>query len=203
MSTTHEHRAELFMLMQLRLLGFGRNPLRRRVDRLEAVLLMVALTVASLVIPAAAAFGTAIRDRAEHAAAQERAHTRAVVARTLEDSDEAALLSPGLTTTRVRVGWFDASGSAREDRADVLIGTKSGSELTIWLDPDGKVTRAPRPPSDSAALGVVAGMGMAVLAWPLLIVVVRLARRPLDHHRAEEWAREWREVSPRWTRQLP
>jgi len=47
-------------------------------------------------------------------------------ARTLEDSEETALRSPGITSTTVRVGWFDASGSAREDRADVLIGTKAG-----------------------------------------------------------------------------
>jgi len=132
MSITHQHRAELFMMMQLRLLSLGRNPLRRRVDRLEAVLSMVALMAASLVVPAAAAFGTTIRDRAERASVQERAHTRAVVARTLEDSEETALRSPGITSTTVRVGWFDASGSAREDRADVLIGTKAGSELTIW-----------------------------------------------------------------------
>jgi hypothetical protein len=200
MATTHEHRAELFMMMQLRLLGLGRNPLRRRVDRFEAVLLMIALMVASLVIPAAAAFGNAVRDRAEQAAAQERAHSRAVVSRTLEDSDESALAGPGLTTTTVRVGWFDASGSAREGRADVLVGTKAGTELTIWLDQNGEMTRAPRSPADSAALGVVGGVSSAVVAWPLLIVVFRLARRPLDRHRAEEWAREWKEVSPRWTR---
>jgi hypothetical protein len=203
MSTTHERRAELFMLRQLRLLALDRNPLRRRVDRLEAVLLMVTLMAASLVLPAAAALGTAVRDRAEVAAAQERVHTRAVVARTLEDSDETAPSSPGLTTTKVRIGWFDVSGSAREDRADVLVGTKAGSELTIWLDEDGEMTHAPRSPADSAALGVVGGISAAMLAWPLLIVVFLLVRRPLDRHRVEQWAREWREVSPRWTRQVP
>jgi len=203
MSITHQHRAELFMMMQLRLLSLGRNPLRRGVDRLEAVLSMVALMAASLVVPAAAAFGTTIRDRAERASVQERAHTRAVVARTLEDSEETALRSPGITSTTVRVGWFDASGSAREDRADVLIGTKAGSELTIWLDQHGEMTRAPRSPADSAALGVVGGISAMLLAWPLLIVVFRLARRPLDRHRAEIWAREWREISPRWTGRLP
>jgi hypothetical protein len=200
MSTTHQHRAELFVVMQLRLLGLGRNPLRRRVDRLEALFLLTAVLAALLVIPAAAAFGSTIRNRAEHSAAEERAEVRPVQARTQENTAEAVPSSFGVTTTTVRVRWFDTSGSAHEDNAHVLIGTKAGTELTIWLDRAGVMARAPRPPADSIVLGVAAGVTMPLLAWPLLLVLFRFARRPLEDRRAQAWACEWEQVSPRWTR---
>lgn len=199
MSTTHHRRAELFVAMQLRLLGLGRNPLRRRVDRLEAVLMMCALVVALLVIPAAAGLGTTVREHAEDSAAQQRAQVHPVQARTLENASEAVAPSLGLNTT-VRVRWVDPSGSPHEGRADVLVGTAAGTELTIWLDRAGLMTKAPRLPADNAALGIAVGFTVPVLAWPLLFALFRGARRSLERRRAEEWAREWELVSPRWTR---
>ena len=107
MSSTPQHRAELLVMMQLRRLTFGHNLLRRRVDRIETAFLVVAITVALLVIPAA------------------------------------------------------------------------------------------------AALGTVFALALPLLAWPALFAAFRLARRPLDRYRADEWAREWRKVSPRWTGRQP
>ena len=200
MSTTHPRRAELFVLMQLRRLGLGRNPLRRRVDRLEAGLLMTTLLAALLVVPGAAAVGTTISNRAERSATAERAEVHPVRARTLEKTAESIPASPGLTTTTVRVGWLDSSGSPREGKADVLIGTTVGTELTIWLDQAGAITNAPRAPADDAALVIAVGLTLPFVAWPLLLALFLLARRPLERRRAEQWAREWEQVSPRWTR---
>ncbi|WUJ70340.1 hypothetical protein OG809_35240 [Kribbella soli] len=78
MSSTPQHRAELFVMMQLRRLSFGHNLLRRRVDRIEAAFLLVAIAVALLVIPAAAALGTTLHDRAEQSATEERASVHQV-----------------------------------------------------------------------------------------------------------------------------
>lgn len=195
----HQRRTELSILMQLRVLGFGRNPLRRRVDRIESAVLFAALAVALLMIPAAAALGSTVSERAERTATQRRSELRSVQARTLESTADVVPSSPGLTTTKVRVMWLDTLGTAREGREDVLIGTKAGTELTVWLDPTGAITSAPQSSADSAALGVVAGVTIPMLAWPLLFGLVRFARRPLDRRRAQEWAREWEQVSPRWT----
>jgi hypothetical protein len=203
MSSIQPRRLELSILMQLRRLGFGRNPLRRRVDRIESVLLLGALAAALLVVPAAAALGTTIHDRAEHTAAQRRAELRQVQARTLESTEDIVPSTPGHVTTRVRVGWLDASGSAQEGSADVVIGTEAGTELTIWLDRSGAMARAPRNPADSAALATAAGLTLPMLAWPMLWGSFRLARRPLDRRRTQDWAREWEQVSARWTRPQP
>src|SRR4051794_16639127 len=200
MSTSHPRRAELFVLMQLRRLGLGRNPLRRRGDRLEAGLLMTTLLAALLVVPAAAAVGTTISNRAERSATAERAKVHPVRARTLENTAGSVPASPGLTITTVRVGWLDSSGAPHEGKADVLIGTTVGTELTIWLDQAGAITDAPRAPADDATVGIAVGLTIPFVAWPMLLALFLLARRPLDRRRAEQWAREWEQVSPRWTR---
>ncbi|TCN35022.1 hypothetical protein EV644_11743 [Kribbella orskensis] len=200
MSTTPQRRGELWVLMQLRRLGLGRNPLRRRADRLESAVLLCALVAAQLVIPAAVAFGTTIRNRAEDTAARRRAELQPVQARTLEDTARATPSTLGQIATGARVQWFDASGSPREGSADILIGTEAGTELTIWLDRTGAMVRAPRESADSAAVGVVAGVTMLMLAWPFLWGLFRLARLLLDRRRAQDWGREWEQVSPRWTR---
>ncbi|MFI5694629.1 hypothetical protein ACIA58_22440 [Kribbella sp. NPDC051586] len=199
MGSRSQRRAELFVVMQLRRLGFGRNPLRRRVDRIEAALLLTALTVALLVIPAAAAIGTTIRDRSEQSAAAARAAAHPVHARTLESAADAVPSTLGLSTTLVPVRWYDASGSAHEGQADVLIGTAAGADLTIWLDETGAMTRAPHSPGDSATLGTAVALTLPMLAWPTIFALFCLARRPLDRRRADAWARDWKQTSPRWT----
>ncbi len=200
MSTTQPRRLELSILMQLRRLGFGRNPLRRRVDRLESAVLLGVLVTALLVVPAAAALGTTVHGRTEHAAAQRRAELRQVQARTVESTEDIVPSTPGQVTTQVRITWSEASGSPKGGFAEVTIGTKAGTELPIWLDRSGAMARAPRDPADSAALGSAAGLTLPMLAWPMLWAAFRLARRPLDRRRAQDWAREWEQVSTRWTR---
>ena len=172
MATTHRRAGELWVLMRLRRLSFGRNPLRRRTDRLEAALLLTAFAVALLVVRA----------------------------RTQEDAGSSASSGSTQFITPVRVAWLDRSGTTQEGQTDVVIGTKTGAELTIWLDREGTITTAPRDSTDSAALGTLAGMTLPMLAWPLLFALFRLARRPLNRARTDAWAREWEQVSPRWTR---
>src|SRR5690242_18389094 len=150
MSSTQQRRAELFVMMQLRRLSFGHNPLRRRVDRIEAAFLLVAIALALLVIPAAAALGTTLHDRAEQSAADDHASAQ-VHARTLEGTANAVPSTLGLSTTSVRVSWQDRSGSSHEGKADVLLGTPVNADVTIWIDQTGAMTGAPDTSSDSAA----------------------------------------------------
>jgi hypothetical protein len=191
MSTVGHRSLESSVLMLLRRMGFGRNPLRRRVDRLESVLLLSALLAALLAIPGAAVLGTTVRDRAESTAAQQRILLHRVDARTLEDTAETVPSSPGQVTSRVRIGWVDTSGSPQEGWADVLIGTRAGTTVTIWLDRTGAIARAPREPADSTALGAAVGVGVLMLVWPTLWGLFSLARRRLDRRRAEAWELEW------------
>lgn len=187
-------------MSRLHRFGFGRNPLRRRADRLESAVLLAALLVAVLTIPVAVVLGTTVRDHQEAAAAELRAGLQQVTAQTLEDTATLVPTAPGQIASEVRIAWVDATGAPREGRADVLIGTRAGTELTIWLDRSGAVHRAPRESADSTALGASAGTGLLMLVWMIAWGLYRLARLSLDRRRAEAWTVEWEQVASRWTR---
>ncbi|MEI8406550.1 MULTISPECIES: Rv1733c family protein [unclassified Kribbella] len=198
MSVDRNRAGELWVLMQARRLGIGRNPLRRRVDRLESMILACAILVALLMIPIAAALGTAVRNSSENSAAQRRAVLTQVQARTLENTETAVPTAPGQVTSRVRVTWIDQAGWPQEGHTNVAIGTKKDTEVTIWLDSSGAITAPPRPPGDSAAIGGAAGVTVAIMSWLLIAGLARLAVVPLNRRRMRDWEREWEQVAARW-----
>ncbi|GAA0927830.1 hypothetical protein GCM10009554_09000 [Kribbella koreensis] len=198
MSTTQHHPTELRAVMFLRRFGLGHNRLRRASDRAESFLLLAVMFAGLLLVPVAAAVGTSIAHSFEQTAAQRRAELTSVQAHTLEDTAVAVPAAPGQLATRVRVGWDDEYGFPHEAWANVVIGSKAGSTVTVWLDRTGAVVPAPRQPADSQALGAGAGLVMVMVGWPLLWVAFRLLRLPLDRRRARAWEREWAEIAPRW-----
>jgi hypothetical protein len=189
---------ELWVLMQARRLGLGRSPLRRRVDRLESAIVWGAVLAALLMIPAAAAIGTAVRNASERSAAEQQAVLTQVRAQTLESSEPVVAEVPASYSSLVKVGWTDLAGQPREGRTSVPAGTKKGTELTVWLDVSGAIANPPRRPGDSKAMGGAVGLSVAMLSWLLLAGLARLAVVPLDRRRYDDWAREWELVAPRW-----
>lgn len=200
MSTVRKRPGELWVLMQARRFGLGRNPLRRRTDRIEAALLWCGLVAVLLLIPIGAAVGTSVRNASEASAEERRAHLVEVTARTLESTESEIPSAPGDLLSQARIGYVDQLGAEREGMTDVVIGTKAGAELTVWLDQAGAVVRAPRATSDSAAVGTAAGVLTVLSSWLLIWGAVRLARIPLDRRRAQDWEHEWISVASRWLR---
>jgi hypothetical protein len=185
----------MWVLMQLRRFGFGRhNPLRRRVDRIESTAILVAILAGLIAVPVGAAFGMWVRERSEQHAAQQRSVLQTVQARTAEDAPVGMPDVPGQVAAGSRVLWQDSDGSVREGRADVSLGTKANTELTIWLDRSGAIAAAPRPAGDSAALGGGAGLAAVLGSWFLLWLLVLAARVPLERRRMLEWQDEWLRV---------
>jgi hypothetical protein len=199
MSTNQQRPGEGWVRMQARRLGLGRSPLRRRVDRVEALLRLGTVMLALLMIPVAVGLGTAVRDASEHAAAERRAELQQVRAQALEDAFAGTSVVPGQISWPIRVAWQDAQGVERQGIAEGPVGTRAGADVTIWLDPTGRIVAPPRQPGDSTALGVSAGLGAVIVSWLALSGLFVLARRPLDRRRADDVDREWAEVSRRWT----
>ncbi|MEU4295290.1 hypothetical protein AB0E63_44320 [Kribbella sp. NPDC026596] len=200
MSTVKERSGELWVLRQTRRLGIGRNPMRRSSDRVEVGLLWCGLLVALLLIPVAAAIGTSVSRAYGESAARQRAVLHQVKATTLEGTERDVPTAPGDVLSRARVRYVDANGYAREGTASVVIGTKAGDQVTIWLDRSGAIAPSPRSSADSSAFGTSAGFLTLAGTWLLLWGLVRLARVPLDRRRAREWEVEWLAVAPRWLR---
>ncbi|WP_329478680.1 hypothetical protein OG555_39490 [Kribbella sp. NBC_01484] len=197
MSIGRSRSGELWVLMRARRLGYGRNPLRRRVDRIESAIVLGAVLAALLMIPIAAATGTALRNASDHAAAHRRAVLTQVQARTLEDT-ESAPDGTGQVDTTVRVTWIDPAGRPHEGRANVAFGTKKDAEVIVWLDSSGAITLPPRPAGDSAAIGSAVGLSLAMVSWLLIAGLARLSVVPLNRRRMRAWEREWEIVAPRW-----
>jgi hypothetical protein len=200
MSTVKHRSGELWVLGQARRLGVGKNPLRRRSDRIEAVVLWCGLVVALLLIPVAAAVGTGVGNASAESAARQRAVLHEVKATTLQDTANAVPSAPGDVLSRAMVSYVDANGVAREGMTSVVIGTKAGDEVTIWLDRSGNIVPTPRSGADSSTFGGTVGFLTLTGSWLLLWGLVRLARVPLDRRRAYDWESEWRSVAPRWLR---
>ncbi|MGW1344443.1 Rv1733c family protein [Kribbella sp. NPDC002412] len=200
MSAVKERSGEQWVLMQARRLGFGRNPLRRPVDRVESVVLWCALIAGLLLIPVGAAAGTSYRNSSDAAAAAKRAVLHEVTARAVEGTERHVPSAPGDTLSHVRIAYVDQRGVEREGITSVVIGTKAGDEVPVWLDKEGDVVPAPRSGLDSAAVGSMIGMFVIAGSWLALWGLVRLARIPLDRRRARDWASEWDSVAPRWMR---
>jgi hypothetical protein len=200
MSAGKQRSGELWVLMQARRLGFGRNPLRRRSDRIEGILLWCALAAALLVIPLGAAAGTSIGNTLEASAARQRAALHEVRAQTLEGTDGQVPSAPGSVLARVPVRYVDQLGAEHVGLTNVVIGTMAGEQVTVWLDRSGNIAAAPRSKSDSTAFGATLGFLTILGSWLLLWGLFRLARIPLDRRRARDCEAEWRSVAPRWLR---
>jgi hypothetical protein len=200
MSTGKNRSGELWVLMLARRLGFGRNPLRRRSDRIETAVLWCALVAALLLIPIGAAVGTSYRNAGDASAERQRASLHATKARTLESTEGQVPTTPGNVLTRVHISYIDPSGLQRQGSTNVVIGTKADAEVTVWLDQAGDIVAAPRSRGDNAAVGAWTGILMVAGSWLLLWGAVRLARVPLDRRRSRDWAEEWLDVAPRWLR---
>jgi hypothetical protein len=196
MGIAQNRTGKLSVLARARRFGFGRNPLRRGVDRIESAIVLGSILAALLMIPLAAAAGTAVRQHNEAAGAARRAVLTRTQARTLEAAP--GPVGESQTSSLVQVTWSDPAGARREGRTDVPVGTRAGTEVPIWLDRSGAITTSPSSSGDSIALASVAGVGVAMASLAVIIGLARLAVVPLDRRRMRNWAAEWRQVSQRW-----
>lgn len=203
MDTGQQRPGELWAARQARRLGLGHNPLRRPTDRIESALLVLVLLAGLVMVPIGAVVGTSVGEAGEERVARQRSLLQHVQARTTEDAPALTGQEIGQLTWPVSVVWPDPIGGERRARADVVLGTKAGSEVTIWLDRSGRLVKPPRTAGDSAAIGGATGFGVVLAGWIVLWLLMAAAVRKLDRSRSRQWAAEWEQVAPRWTGRQP
>ncbi|MGW5744723.1 Rv1733c family protein [Amycolatopsis sp. NPDC003861] len=173
----------------------GRNPLARAGDRVEALLLLLAVAGALLAIPIAAAFGSETYAAQNARAAEERTTRHPATAVTLAAASNQPYSTDGAgapaAQTSVPAAWFDARGTRHT--GDVLAdpGSPAGTRVAIWLDQRGELAAEPLSASTSAADGVFA----AILLWTAitgaLVGLYATARFVLIRFHAAAWDRAW------------
>ncbi|WP_433383965.1 Rv1733c family protein [Actinoplanes sp. CA-142083] len=161
----------------LRRLGWDRNPLRRRSDRVEAWLNAVLLVVLLIAggMSSVAAGRSAYREQAR-AAAWERAHRFEVWAVLQQKPVQ------GTATAR----WKAPDGSPRTGPIAARATAAAGTWKAIWVDERGAVVAPPprrRPATSAAEPAVVAVLLVAAALALLRLLFIRL----LDRRRMRSW----------------
>jgi hypothetical protein len=186
----------------VRALGFDRNPMRRRADRIEAWITLV-LTVALMVGGPFLAWraGVAAYRDAVHTAARDKLLPRFEVDAQLQDDPAKYVISDRDATPEqgpVPARWTAPDGTAHSGAVVPPDGSHAGSTIPLAIDAHGNPFVPPVPPdpassAGAAAISVVLGM---LTGFTFVLVVVR---RLLNRRRMAGWQMEWLLVERRWS----
>jgi hypothetical protein len=191
----------------LRRFTFGSGPLKRRSDRIQAIgrfVVVLSFLVAPPLAVASATAMTAHLQSVADAEAAERTSTQAIL---LEDAGPAQhdLSGEGgafLPLVQVRATWSAPDGTSREGIVLVPPRTHLGTEVPVWVDREGNLTRPPRDRADIQGTALEAGalplIGVPLVAWLLYGALAFL----LDARRERRWEQEWAAVEPDWNSRL-
>jgi hypothetical protein len=186
-----------------RRMGLGRNPLRRRTDRIEAWITAALLAIFLIGAPLfASGFGRWVHDGglAEQRAQQSWHQTSAVLMAAAPRVPVYEFHLSLQNTVPVRAVWFGPAGQARSGEVQAPAGSQAGQTVRIWVDGTGHATGAPLA-SAALARRVVGAevLGPATLAV-LLLCLIGVARLLLNRRRLTDWERAWASIGPRWSR---
>ena len=164
--------------------ALGRNPLVRRSDRIEALVLCLAAVIAVVSIPIAGAIGTFVHEDRTRLYAEEAQSRHQVTATAVED---------GTVVTQQRSVSFTAPAAwsvAARDHTEIVTWSgpaKVGDQQTIWVNADGAKVEPPSPSSraavDAVAIAISVWLGVAAA----LAGLVYLVRCGLDYRRHAQW----------------
>lgn len=164
---------------------FGRNPLLRRADRIEAVVALIALLASLVAIPVVGVVGVLAYGARAHLYAQEAQERHLVTGAVAGRTD------PGTAAAQAR---WPATAGKRTGTLQPGAAAKAGESTELWVDKDG----TPSPPPTPTWHAVADGLGIAV-ATALMVALgmaslVAGVRSRLDRMRDAQWDRELRSL---------
>jgi hypothetical protein len=159
---------------------FRRNPLLRASDRVEALVVALAVMVSLL----AAAVGTAVHDsRRDVYAAQH--HTRHLVTATITDDTAAHNISR--TNTPTMAARWSAAGAEHTGAITAQSATKPGDHAAIWVDNNGAATDEPTPTTRAGVDAVTAALFMWAGVTAAAAILLAATQAVCDRIRAIRW----------------
>jgi hypothetical protein len=175
----------------------ARNALRRPVDRIEGVVLVMLYAAFGVLVGLACVLGTHTYQAQRTATAGLRPAAARLV--------QAGPLGGGLG----RVGQAEArwSGPGGGEHTGVLTtatapditGAAAGARIAIWLNPSGQPVPPPADQSVMILYALVTGAVLAAMAGVALLILYRLCRFALDRRRLAAWDSAWARTGPSWT----
>jgi hypothetical protein len=162
----------------------GRDPLVRTTDRIEALVVVLAVVVSLLAVPIAAAVGTAVYDARRQAYA-EQADTRHTVPATVTDVPASPqILRTGTTTVPAR---WTAAGAEHTGAVKAPSTAKTGDAVEIWVDHNGEQAPAPTPTTRAAVEAVTGTLVIWISVTAIAATLSILTRAACDRIRFSGW----------------
>ncbi len=179
-----------------RLRPWSGNPLMRRSDRIESVVILIVAVTVLLLVPLAGAIGTAAHARLTDQARSAAASGRQVQALLLENSRPPVAENPTRAPTghdQVRAQW-EVDGTERSGLVDTDVGAEAGQTVTVWIDTSGNYMHAPNTGTENAIEAISVAFAFLMLgttAGGLLLLGIRCL---LAAYRRSGWQREWQSL---------
>ena len=182
-----------------RMVGLGRNPLRRDVDRIESVAVFVAVVLALVAVPFVLRGGSAI-ERANlalaHAQAANTVQTTAVLA---QDTPNITGLDAGMGPVTTLGRWRGPDGVEHTGQVSAVPGQQAGTPVRVWIDRAGQLAGQPLTTDQAFWRGVLADVLIMFGVVCLLGGGLGVVRWRLNRRRYAAWDADWRDTEPRWT----
>jgi hypothetical protein len=187
-----------------RRLGLGRNPLRRRTDRIE-IWIMAGLLILFLIGVPLSWIGVG-RWIHQGGLAEQRAQRSwhavpAVVVKGQREAPQYLFRLPVNSTVQVLARWQNPDG---QQQAGVITvpaqNGQTGSHVQVWVDRSGQVTGPPLESSQLVKRVIGAQVMAQVTLAALLLCLAGLARWQLNRRRLADWEAQWATIGPGWTR---
>jgi hypothetical protein len=174
-----------------------RNPLRRTVDRVEAVVVgavaVAFLAGAPLAAVAAGHFSYGLISRTAYAQQAAWDQVRAVLLTSVP------VLRYGYQAT-VRAWWAAPGGARRTSVVPAPPVAQAGVTVEVWVDAAGRLTGRPLQFSQVRGQAVLAAAPAPAVLGLALLCAGQLAHSVLGRRRLAAWDADWQITGPRWTR---
>ena len=174
-----------------------RNPLRRTIDRAEAVIVtMLAAAFLAGAPLAAAAAGHYTYSYVSRTAYAQRAW-RQVPAKLLTTAPASGYLDQAT----VRARWTAPDGTRRTGLVPAPPVAPADGAVMVWVDAAGRPTGPPLQSWQARNQAVTAAILAPLVLAMIVLCAGQLAHGALEQRRLAAWDAEWRATGPQWTRQ--
>jgi hypothetical protein len=184
-----------------RTLGWDRNPLRRRVDRVEVAIFAALFVILPVVAPVVSTLaGRAVVADAgtwQHAQQSWRQVSAVIEHRS---AIPAGKLDGMFLCPEALARWTAPDGRSRTGWVETAPGARAGGRVRVWVDKSGAVTGPPVGTALVNELRILAEVAAPVVLALVLYTAGRAARFVLDRRRLAGWEKAWQAVGPQWSR---
>ncbi|QUQ64069.1 Rv1733c family protein [Kutzneria sp. CA-103260] len=178
-----------------RRIGWGRNTLRRTIDRCEAASVVLVWLASTVIMLGGVVLGLTVTQSDLATSARQIAQSHPTTGVMLDSS----IAAPGSTAMRmsVQVRYIDQTGVTRTAETVEAVGLPAGTSVPVWLDGSGAIAPDPLTPDDAVVNGVTAGTCAAGGAEGLLLAVYLYVRWRMERRKFAAIDLEWAQLSAR------